>query len=63
MNLGELADLTVANDNDLSMDVSSQWRVLLFTYSLPHTRKSLMLFFSLCVRVRVRVRVCVCVWY
>lgn len=22
MNLGELADLTVANDNDLSMDVS-----------------------------------------
>ena len=23
MNLGELADLTVANDNDLSMDVST----------------------------------------
>lgn len=24
MNLGELADLTVANDNDLSMDVSAR---------------------------------------
>lgn len=27
MNLGELADLTVANDNDLSMDVSCTFAV------------------------------------
>lgn len=37
MNLGELADLTVANDNDLSMDVIAYFVLINTNYAIQAT--------------------------